>query len=170
MKTPALRLAAALLLAALGSCSSAPKEPDPAWSRAEVEAPSGRVLWEYAILALNKTGFPLGSQVDPTTLTAESGWKNTLLPFKGQGFRQKALVRIHPEGEGRYEVEVRVQKQTNEALARPTDLRYAEWEWTEDDAVAAGVLLHHIRAYLLPSLEPQDAQEDLPLPAFLDEG
>ena len=160
----ALPALAALCAAGLfgPGCSSLRPEPNPTWVRQEFDVTSSRLVWEYAVLSLEKLQYPVGSGLDPTNMVAETGWKNTLLPFKSAGYRQKAVVEILPVGEGRYEIGARVMKQTNEAIVRPTDLRYAEWQWTDDDHVAARIVLQHIRSYVSPSLIIEEKVGDLP--------
>ncbi|MCZ6597427.1 MAG: hypothetical protein O7B99_07310 [Planctomycetota bacterium] len=146
----------ALALAAflgLGACSTAPKEPDPLWVEAEVEAGSDRLLWKLTLLSLNKMNFPEGSEMDPTNMRVVSGWKNELSPWKSEGFREQAEVNCVPVGPGRWRVEARIKRQTNESLTRPLDLRYAEWEWAPDNEMGARILLQHIRSFLGPSIE-----------------
>jgi hypothetical protein len=46
-----------------------------------------------------------------------------------------------------------VQRQENQAIANPTDPRYAEWEWVPDDVEAARELLMRIRSTLGSELE-----------------
>ena len=74
------------------------------------------------------------------------------MPFRGEGNRLKVQVGMDPREEGGWAVRVRVKKQSNESLVRPTDPRYAEWKWTDDDELAARVVLQHIRTYLGPEL------------------
>ena len=102
-----------------------------------------------AELALRKTSFPVGAGLDPARLTATSGWKISLAPFKGKGFREQAVVQFTRETQpGRYKAEVRVKRERNEDLVRPMDLTYAQWEAEPDDVERARVVLHFIEALL----------------------
>lgn len=170
MKKTLNRLALPLVLAAaaLASCSSAPDEPEPLWRDLEVSAPSDTVLWRVTLLSIRKMGFPLGAGLDQSALVAETGWKNDLAPFKGDGFRSMAEVRMRPVGPGRWSVRARVKKQVNQSIVRPLDLRYAEWEWVEDDERATAILLQHIRSFLDDDLELRDRPDD-PVEAYLEE-
>jgi hypothetical protein len=154
---PTLRNALAYLAlvatAALAACATTPKEPDPAWRSAELTAPSRSVLWFMTASALERERYPVGSGVDPDSLEAESGWKTDLAPFSGDGVRRQAVVRYRPLGDGRWAVDVRVRRQRNMSLVRPTDPTYADWEWTADDVQAAALLLGRIRAALGPEIE-----------------
>lgn len=152
----------ALVLALAAGCKSAPEEPPPDWQSAALPAASSTVLMEVAVLAAEKLGYPLGSGLDPTTMTAVTGWQNSLAPFKGRGFRRQAEVHFDRRPDGTHVVRVRVRKQVNQSLVRPLDLQYAEWEWVPDDRQAARALLQHIRARLAPDLEvePRGAAGD----------
>lgn len=137
----------AALFAFLGACKSTPEEPDPEWVTLEIQAGSEKVLWEYTVASIQKLGFPVGTAMDEREQHALSGWKEALMPFKGMGHRERAEVRFEALGGGRFKVDVRVKKQTNENLAKPLDPTYAEWEWAEDDRDQAKILLQHIRSY-----------------------
>lgn len=144
--------ARAMLLLALfalvaSACASTPEEPDPSWKEVEVESQSERVLWNVLVLALQRQGYPLGAELDEPRLVATSGWRNHLAPFKGKGYRVRAQLRAESVGGTRYRVSARVWKQLNQALVRPVDLAYAEWEWTADDELAAEILLRHVESY-----------------------
>ena len=140
------------LLFGLGACQSKPKF-EPAWQDAEIEVPSARLLWEVAVFALEKEGFPVGSEMDPTTLTAISGWRYSLAPFRGQGRRQRAEILFTSVGPRRYGVRVRVQQDVNMDIVRPMDLSYAEWEEAPDSPEAALILMQRIRSWVGPTLE-----------------
>jgi hypothetical protein len=159
--------AAVLVLALLGACNSAPKEPDGTWIRGNVEASSNRVLWRVTLLAMDKLGFPRSPHVDPNSLHCESGWKTQLQPFRGQGTRHMAVVDMTPVGDGTWDLKVRVKLQVNMTLAKPLDPTYAEWEWRNDDYRAAQVLLQHIKTYLPSTIEVRERPKD-PLEGMLD--
>jgi hypothetical protein len=141
-------LAALLGTLALAGCRSGPKHP-PQWQRSSVHSGSERILWQVTALALAKEGFPTGSGLDPTTLTAISGWRNDLSPFRGKGYREQAQVRFTPAGAGRWDVEVRVRRELNMDIVKPLDLKFAEWEEAPDDPDRAGVLLQRIRSWMV---------------------
>ena len=155
-----LALTCALLLA--GGCKlGGPKYPE-AWRDDEVEVGSERLLWEVTAFALNKEDFPVGSGMDPSSLVATSGWKNSLAPFRGKGWRERAQVRYEKVAPKRYRISVRVEHELNMDIARPTDLRYAQWEESPDNEVAASILLQRIKSWLGAGAVPQgsgDADE-----------
>lgn len=144
----------ALALAALGclfsaACSASP--PAPQWQTARVTAGNERLLLEVTEMALRKTGFPVGAGLDPARLKATSGWKISLAPFKGEGFREQAVVeftREGPAGSGRYGVRTRVRRERNEDVVRPMDLTYAQWEHDQDNVERARVLLRFVQSLL----------------------
>ncbi len=140
------------LLALAAGCSSTSKYK-PEWQEGELAAPSDRLLWEVTVFALDKERYPLGSGIDPVTLTAVSGWRNSLQPFRGKGRRARAEVRYEPLGPGRYKVRVRVEQQVNMDIVRPLDLTYAKWEEGPDDPQAAAVILQRVRSWMGPELE-----------------
>ena len=145
-----------LLLAALASalgpgCKSS--EPEPAWRQGKVIASSERVLWEVTVLALEKSGFPLGSGLEPGKLDAKSGWMISLAPFRGKGFREQAEVRYTPLKDREYKVEVRVRREKNDDLVHPLDVSYAEWEPEADNAERAAIVLQYIKSMLGASFD-----------------
>ena len=52
------------------------------------------------MLSLEKLGFPVGSGLDPATLTAVTGWQNSLAPFRGRGYRRQAEVHFERQEQG----------------------------------------------------------------------
>jgi hypothetical protein len=153
------KLALAAWLCLLAACANPfqPNEEEP-WAGAEVEAPSENVLWTVSGMALERSGFPVGSEADPTTLVMNTGWKVNLAPFKGQGFRERASLRLNSLGNKRWRVEVRVDKETNEDIKRPMDPSMAKWESAGQDLDAADLILRRIRATLGETLPAKDAQ------------
>ena len=73
-------------------------------------------------------------------------------PFKGQGYRQpgdRSRSRAAGPGDAYQTSRARVQRQRNEALVNPADLRYAEWKWEDDEVEpVARILLQHMRTFL----------------------
>lgn len=147
-----LALACLTLALAHSSCASTKRHP-PVWQVDEIEVPSERLLWEVTVFALEKERFPLGTRLDPTTLTAVSGWRNSLAPFKGKGRRERAEVRYTAIGPRLYRVEIRVEREINQDPVRPMDLSYAKWESAPDSAEAAMVLLQRIKSWIAPGFE-----------------
>jgi hypothetical protein len=151
---PFLALVAVLLaLASLGACNSTRKpgeisgnEPDPVLIHKEITCRSERILDEITRLALSKQGYP-GARGLEQDLSIETLWQNHLGTRKGEGYRQQAVVRYKPLGDDKYELGVRVKRQKNQSIVRPTDLSYAEWEWTADDERAAQILAQLIHSY-----------------------
>ncbi|MBK7876341.1 MAG: hypothetical protein IPJ77_11395 [Planctomycetes bacterium] len=142
-----LGLVCVLFLGFAASCAAT--APAPQWVSSRVAAGNERLLLEVTELALRKTSFPVGAGLDPAHLTATSGWKISLAPFKGKGFREQAVVQFTREaGNGRYKAEVRVKRERNEDLVRPMDLTYAQWESEPDNVERARVVLHFIEALL----------------------
>lgn len=137
-----------LACASLFSACATPR-PGPAWVEDEVEAGSDRVLWEVTIIALEKTGFPVGSGIEPGKLTAVSGWKNQLDPFRGKGFRERCEIHYTRQPDPRrYKIGVRVERDRNMDILRPLDLTYADWEAQPDNQERARVVLRYIKALL----------------------
>lgn len=135
-----------LLLAAAGCKAPAPPAQ---WVSARVQAGNERLLFEVTELAFRKRSFPVGAGLDPARLTATSGWRVSLAPFKGKGRRDQAVVQFTREKEpGRYKAEVRVRRERNEDIVRPMDLTYADWEADQDDVEAARVVLQFIVSLL----------------------
>lgn len=148
-------VALVLSLVSLAACNSARKpgevtgdEPDPVLIQKEITCRSERILDEITRLALSKQGYP-GARGLEQDLSIETLWQNHLGTRKGEGYRQQALVRYKPLGGDRYELQVRVKRQINQSIVRPTDLSYAEWEWVDDDERAAQILAQLIQSYFV---------------------
>jgi hypothetical protein len=129
------------------------------WHTIQVAAPSDRVLWQLTLVSLESQGYPRGAGNDPGARQLETGWKTDLQPFRGEGKRRRAIVRIRPLEPGQWELEARVRVESNENLVTPLDPQRAEWKPAADDATEAQVLLQHVRARLQPELEVGDRSE-----------
>jgi hypothetical protein len=151
-------LAAAAVCALALACATRKRHPE-VWQEIEVRTPSETVLWTVAGMALEKSGFPVGSGADPRSLEIASGWRNSLSPFSGDGYRQRAFVRFERVEPRRYRVSVRVARQENKDIARPLDLSYAKWEDAPDEVALARVLSQRIASALDEALEPEPAQK-----------
>jgi hypothetical protein len=140
-----MRSCLCLLLAA--GCASTGEE---SWHEGSVVAPTERVLWQVTVLALERNAFPVGSGVNPSTLKAVSGWRVSLAPFKGDGYREQAHIEwTRDEAQaGRWNGRVRVHRQRNENLSKPLDISYAEWEDDPDDLERARLLFNTVKALL----------------------
>ena len=88
------------------------------------------------------------ARFDPLEPSASTGWFVSLAPFKGQGYRERAHIRYERLAEGEFRVSARVERETNQALARPLDISYADWKAAEDNTARARILLQRIRTYL----------------------
>jgi hypothetical protein len=137
---------ACLALWLVAACAE--ERPPAKWNGAEIAAASENVLWEVTVLALDKEGYPVGAGLDPAKGVAVSGWKSSLAPFKGKGWRARAHVKYERTAPGRYQLDVRVEKEINQDLVRPLDPTYADWKPAADDEERSSVLLQRIRSYL----------------------
>lgn len=138
-----------VLCLVIGSTACKTGRSQPAqWVSATVEAPNEAVLWDLALLAMAQSDYPIGAGVDPAKRVALTGWRFSLAPFKGQGYRQRARLKLTPKEDGRYEIALHVEKETNEDVVRPMELEYAKWEEAPDDLEAAQILLARIEARL----------------------
>jgi len=138
--------ALALLLLCLAACKSTPK---PLWTSEILEVRSERTLWDVLRESLDRAGFAVGIGADPSARKIESAWKVDTSPFKSQGWRKKAHVEYSPDpsGEGRWDVRVRIQMDTNESFSG-LDLRYAEWKPTNDDEATSQRVMQFARSML----------------------
>ena len=134
------------------ACLGGP-EVKPEWVESGVDAPTEQVLWNAALQALSKHDYPLGAVLDRSGGQMVSGWKTSLAAFRSQGWREKAWIQFQRQDKGRYAVQVRVQRETNEDIIRPLDPSHAKWEPAPDDTRAARILMQTIRSYLGPELE-----------------
>ena len=111
-------------------------------------ANSERILWEVTVQALVKSGFPIGTGLEPGKLVATSGWMISLAPFRGKGFREQCEVRYAASGERAYKVDVRVRREKNDDLLHPLDLTYADWKPEPDNGSRAQIVLQYIKSML----------------------
>lgn len=157
--------ALALLLALFTACaSSGDSETEGDWSEADITIASERVLRQAVQIALQKNGFAPGTATDEAHKTVSSSWKVELQPFKGDGTRRKAHVQYEEKAPRTWTVSVRVEKQTNEELAKPLDLASAKWEDDDDDAEVASRILRYLKTAFGPdtSLNTPSPKEPLP--------
>ncbi|MFN0243353.1 MAG: hypothetical protein ACKVWV_10720 [Planctomycetota bacterium] len=143
---PWLRALALFCLVCASGCMSS--RPEPGWVRAPVVPASDRVLWEVTALALEKTGFPIGSGFEPGSRSGTSGWRMSLAPFKGKGFREQCVVRFAPSGPDDLTAEVRVIRDKNDDVSHPLDPSYADWKPEPDNVVRAQIVLQYIQSML----------------------
>ncbi len=143
----------ALSLISTGCASTDDGDDGGAWAEIEVNAPSVEVLWQVTRLALQRENLPVQNRFNDLNHTTTTGWHVSLAPFKGDGFRERAKVRFETLGPGEFELAARVIRETNECLARPLDISYAEWESADDNEARAKILLQRIRAYLGDDVE-----------------
>jgi len=146
-----MRLLCVLLLAFVcptlfGGCASA--KPDPKWVGGDLLVGSERVLWAATRMALDKNNFPIGTGIDETHMTAVSGWMHSLAPFRGKGFRERCHIKWTRVGEGRWHLEVRVERERNDDISHPLDVSYADWSSDPDDEERAKLVAQFIRSML----------------------
>ena len=101
----------------------------------------------------------LAAGTDQGSRLVETGWKTDLQPFRGEGKRWRAIVRLEPLSPGHWKVDARVRCEQNQNLVSPLDPVRAEWKAAGDDEGATQVLLQHIRARLRPTLELKPPEE-----------
>jgi hypothetical protein len=138
-------------LAFAPACASS--EPAPEWVSGEVTAQDDRLLLDVTALALQKSGFPIGTGVSPDALTIVSGWQNSLQPFRGKGWRAQCVVQYQKEAPRKYKIDVRVKKEKNDDILQPLNLSYAKWIPDPDDGDRARTVLQHIRSLLDTDIE-----------------
>ncbi|MCY2960745.1 MAG: hypothetical protein NTY35_11315 [Planctomycetota bacterium] len=151
-----------VLLVACSSSGASDREGD--WVEADMTVASDRILRQIATLALQKNGFPPGTEDQAAQTTVSSSWKVQLQPFKSEGTRAKAHVMYEEKGPRTWHVAVRVEKETNEELAKPLELSRAKWESGPDDKEAASRILRTMQTVfgrefeLGPKISPTDAE------------
>jgi len=141
-------LCALLALAVVLAPACKSSQPEPKWIKADVTAGNDRLLMDVTALSLQKTGFPIGSGIDPGQLTVVTGWNTSLAPFRGKGWREKCEVHYKKTADRKYEVSIRVQREKNDDILRPLDLTYAKWIPAEDNQERARYVLQHVRSLL----------------------
>jgi hypothetical protein len=145
---------AALLLAigfCLGSCAAPQAEPQ--WIEREIGAGNDQLLMDCTALAIQKSGFPVSSGIDPNHLVVVSGWKISLAPFRRKGYREQCEVRYQRLAPRRYKVSIRVRHEMNDDILHPLDLTYAKWVSQPDDPNRARMVMQHIQSLLGTGVE-----------------
>jgi hypothetical protein len=146
-----MRLLFALLCAwicpALLTGCSTPR-PDPKWISGDVQVGSEPRLWVATRMALEKNNFPVGAGIDAAHMSAVSGWMHSLAPFRGKGFRERCHVQWTRVAEGRWHLELRVERDRNDDISHPLDMSYAQWEPDPDDEDRARLVAQYIRSLL----------------------
>ena len=104
-------------------------------------------------MAVQKSGFPIGSGIDPGHLTLVSGWHTSLAPFRGAGFREQCEVKYDRIVPRRYQASIRVRREKNDDILRPLDITYAQWKQEPDDYDRARTVMQHIRSLLDTDVE-----------------
>jgi hypothetical protein len=133
----------------VGCSSLGLTDPAPIWVVQEAPMVSERVLWVVCENAMVKQGFPvLTNEFDPKTREAHSGWQLDLHPFKGQGFRERAVIKYGLGSAGKLEIRVRIEREINANLAKPLDPSLAKWEREADNEQRAQILLQTILSTL----------------------
>jgi len=148
-------LAVLLGLGFLGLPSTGCKSsgPEGQWVKYEVPAQTDAMLMDVTALAVQKSGFPIGSGIDPGNLTLVSGWHTSLAPFRGAGFREQCEVKFERKAPRRYEAAIRVRREKNDDIIRPLDITYAQWVPEPDDFDRARTVMQHIRSLLETDVE-----------------
>ncbi len=127
---PRLRLALVLVPLLLGGCQSGGKG-DPAGLVSEgFPAPDKSLVFDAAMEAMRQQGFtPDSSASSEAQGLIVSRYKLVLAPFSGQGYRDKATIRIAevPDRPSYYTVEANVLREPNNNLTQPSNPIAAEW-------------------------------------------
>jgi len=136
-------------LSPVGCSSLGLTDPAPIWVVQEAPMVSERVLWVVCENAMVKQGFPvLTNEFDPKSREAHSGWQLDLHPFKGHGFRERAVIAYGLGSAGKLEIRVRVEREINANLAKPLDPSLAKWEGDADNEQRSQILLQTILSTL----------------------
>jgi len=142
-----IALGVVLMLALATSCRST-SSADGVWVKGNITIASERVLRQVATLALERNGYPPGTEDVGAKSTVSSGWRVELQPFKGDGTRSKAHLKYEEKAPRTWLVSVRVEKETNEELAKPLELARAKWESAPDDRDSAARILRYLQTVL----------------------
>ena len=146
MRPKLATLVASLCLFLCGACLSS--QPEPRWVGGDLRAESERLIWTATRTALDKNNFPIGAGIDEVHLTATSGWRQSLAPFRGKGFRERCHIKWSNVAPSRWHLEVRVERQVNMDISHPLDPTYAEWEPDPDNEERARLVAQYIRSML----------------------
>lgn len=120
---------AALLLPVLTACQSG-RVDTTGLSSDGFPAPDKGMVYAAAVDALRQQGFTADSSASSDVQgVVTTRHKLNLAPFSGQGYREKATVRIHelPEHPSYFRVEVNVLREVNKNITQPSNPVAAEW-------------------------------------------
>ncbi len=157
MRTNIIGTLLALCLFGCALFSSPASEPK--WIEDTVEPPNEIILMQVTIHSLNKVGFPIGTGIEAGKLGGVTGWNTSPAPFKSEGYRERCYVEYKPLGGKRYQMRVRVERETNEDIMHPLDLSYAEWEPAPDNDVRAKLVVGQVKAFLNPEFKTTAKQD-----------
>ena len=158
IRTPLAWALFALAVFSSTGCHLFSTKPRPEWVSGEIPSQSEQVLREVVVLSLRKAGYPVGAGVDPGARTVSTGWRESAHAFKGKGWREKATVQYEPVDRGRFEVKIRVERETNESL-RPLEPEYAKWTPAPDHPPAAQKVMQYLRSMLDDDFDVGDIDE-----------
>jgi hypothetical protein len=123
------RLLPALLVPLLVACQGG--RPDTTGLSSDgFPAPDKGMVYAAAIDALRQQGFTADSSASSDVQgVVTTRYKLNLAPFSGQGYREKATVRIKdlPNHPSHYTVEVNVLREINKNITQPSNPVAAEW-------------------------------------------
>lgn len=128
-RAPALSLLSLLLLLPLAACSSGGAATGTAPSDG-FPAPSQEFVFNVAAEVLRKQGLsPSMEESSRQTWTVVTHWRNSPAPFSGEGFRERATVKVLPvpNRPGYYFTETQVVRQTNSNIKEPSNMLVADW-------------------------------------------
>jgi hypothetical protein len=146
-----------LLALSLSACLSYPEQ----WVETDVQASNEQLVWETSLVCLRRAGYPVGSGANPKDREIETGWMKSLGPFKSKGYRQRAHLVYYSGGGGQYNVQVRVERESNESF-RPLDPAYAKWKADEDNESHARIIVQYIRSTLGAGVIEVGEEEESP--------
>ena len=117
-------------------------------------APDKEIVWTVAANALREQGFALDREASTKqTWTIKSYWRNSLQPFGGTGYRERAEVTVNdvPNRTNYFTVDTKVIRQPNNNLVQPSNLIAAEWGAEERQPDLEGIINTKIEMYFLPA-------------------
>lgn len=116
-------------------------------------SPSKDFVFDVAADVLQKQGFsPSREGSSRQTWTIVTHWDTSLQPFSGQGYRQRATVKVLdvPNRPGWYYTETQVVRQPNDNMLDPSNAMVAKWGTETRVADLEGVINHRIELNFLP--------------------
>jgi hypothetical protein len=122
-------------------------------------SPDFDTVWDVAERTMTRSRYiPDSEASSKETRTLVSRWENTMSPFSGRGYRERATLTFHevPGQPSRWTVEANVTREANMAMVAPSNPIVAKWENPVRVPEKENLLTREIETFFLPrDVSPQ---------------